>query len=358
MDNILWADSIPGRSVSNQAGDSCLWFSGTDYLGLAHHPVFLQFIQEGLLQMGTHYGSSRNNTLRLKVFEDSEQLLAEHLGAPDALTVSSGIWAGQLLMKMLPEILPQPYKIYYAPSVHPAIVGEGYERTEMPWKQWALKLAGQISAADPRQTHVIITDATGAPWVEQFDFSVLDQIPSGQQIILIIDDSHGFGILGDEGRGTRLNIKPRHRLDIISVGSLNKGMGIPGGVIAGDSHYLQKIRNSGWYSGASPFSAAYAFALCKMIKTGVYLKQYDMLMQNIDYLNKEGMYNAAAWTSFEGYPVFCSRQQELQKLLLDHNILTSCFAYPTINDNPVVRLVVNAAHTREDLRKLTDVLIK
>jgi 8-amino-7-oxononanoate synthase len=355
MDNI-WSDSIPGRSVNN-GGTEYLWFSGTDYLGLAHHPAFLKYIQDGLLQMGTHYGSSRNNTLKLKVFEETEQLLADHLGASDALTVSSGMWAGQLLIKMLPQIITEPYSIHYAPKVHPAIAGEGFISLDIPWKKWAEGLVDQISAEKRDILHVVISDATGAPWVEQFDFTIFDQLPEGHRIFLIIDDSHGFGVLGKEGRGTRLSLKPRSELEVITVGSLNKAMGISGGVIAGSNHYLQKIRSSGWYSGASPLLPAYAYALGKMIRSGVYLEQFEILTQNVDFLAKEGLYASPEWTCFDRYPALCSRNVDLQRMLFDNNILTSCFAYPTINDRPVVRLVVNAAHTKEDLKKLLAVLL-
>ncbi len=357
MNRILWANAVPDRSVLAEGQEEMLWFTGTDYLGLAHHPEFLHFIQEGLSQLGTHYGSSRNNTLRLKIYEEAETLLAGYLGAPAALSVSSGMWAGQLLLKMLCHIIPEPFQVHYAPQVHPAIAGEGYKAEAGSWKGWAEELIQKISSEKRKSTHVILTDGVGSPWVEKYDFSVFQKLETDQQVVLIIDDSHGFGIVGDEGRGTQSAIVPQPGLDVISVGSMNKGLGIPGGVIAGDSRYLHQIRSSGWFSGASPFSPAYAYALVRMIRSGIYQTQFNCLRQNLDFLEKEGLFASPDWTGFEGYPVLCSENQRLHQKLMDHQMLTSCFAYPTAQDNPVVRLVINASHTQSDLKKLGSVLL-
>lgn len=358
MEQIVWTRRIPDRLVNTDSPDiEMLWFSGTDYLGLAHHDTFLHYIQEGLSLLGTHFGSSRNNTLRLKIFDEAELLTAQYLGADDAMILSSGMWAGQLLIKMLPKLIGQAYHIHYAPQVHPAISGEGYQPALTSWKDWAENTVKEISADTSGQIHVIVTDAVGAPWVEQYDFSVFNQLNTLQKIVMVVDDSHGLGIIGKEGRGTGLGLMDNNSLEVITVASLNKALGIPGGVIASKNDYLNCIRSSAWYSGASPLSPAYSYALCKMIESGTYRQLNHKLRQNLDYLKDRGLFASADWVSFEGYPVFCSKNQSWHQKLMNNNILTSCFAYPTMHDVPVLRMVINAAHTESDLKKLADTLI-
>ena len=100
MTETLLTHSLPGRTVTLDSGEDFLWFSGTDYLGMGSNEAFGAYLAEGFARYGTHYGSSRNGSLRLAVYEDAEESLATYADAPAALVVSSGMWAGQLVMNV------------------------------------------------------------------------------------------------------------------------------------------------------------------------------------------------------------------------------------------------------------------
>ena len=71
-------DHLPGRSL-NYKNEEWLYFSGTAYLGLTHHPEFHIHLREGLKRYGANFGGSRLSNMKLSVFQEAEVFLAEWL---------------------------------------------------------------------------------------------------------------------------------------------------------------------------------------------------------------------------------------------------------------------------------------
>lgn len=89
-----FTEELPGRTlISNH--EEYLWFGGTSYLGIPHHPQFKENFADAISRYGISWGSSRNNTVQLSIYEKAEIELANFAKMPAALTVSSGMWAGQ-----------------------------------------------------------------------------------------------------------------------------------------------------------------------------------------------------------------------------------------------------------------------
>jgi len=364
--SIYPASHLPGRKVILNNGQEYLWFSGTDYLGMGHHEGFLAFLREGISIYGTHFGSSRNNSLRLDIYEQAELALTQFSGASAALTTSSGIWAGQLLIKELPAVIsgfskgrnPFP-KIHhhYAPRVHPALWGPSFASSQISWADWAKNTVSEIQESNHDDFHVILTDSVGSPFVENFDFSLFNTLPFYRQILLIVDDSHGLGIIGKSGNGIYSELAAIQQVKLIVVSSLNKAMGIPGGVIFADEDIITTIRQSPFFSGASPTAPAYMFALDKLLESNAYKAAYDQLQNNIGQVC-DSLAETNLFVSKKGYPVFCSLDVYLFDFLQDHGIMPSCFSYPKATDPAVTRLVISAIHQKEDLDRLAEVCLK
>ena len=352
MNKILLSDSLPGRTVTLADGREFLWFSGTDYLGMGHDETFQAHLVAGLRRYGTHYGSSRNGSLRLTVYEEAEASLAVFVEAPAALTVSSGMWAGQLVLSN-PKF--SSAQIHYAPRVHPALWGPGYVSQELVWSEWLRQTIRTIQQSDERQTHVVCTDAVGSPWVEKYDWERLHELPKDRQILLIVDDSHGLGVLGQSGTGVFSQLPQKNNLRSIVTASLNKALGVPGGVIFADDDLIQGIRLSPRFAGSSPAAPAYFYALQQNLAKGVYRDAYDRLRANVRYFTKK-LSRPNLLESIENYPVFCSRDPNLYHCLLENKILTSHFSYPQPTDPAIARLVLTASHQKEDLDQLAEVL--
>ncbi|MFD1819485.1 7-keto-8-aminopelargonate synthetase [Pseudarcicella hirudinis] len=339
-------DHLPGRTLMVE-GNEFLWFSGTSYLGMAFQPEFKENLFEGLQYYGASWGSSRNNTVRLSIYEEAESALAQFCNMPEALTVSSGILAGQMVVKFVEWLENQNGKnqqtaYYYAPKTHPALWKSNTILPAQRYQNWANELPGKIrhSTADH---FVIFSDSVGSPYVETFDFEWLANLPNDKNISVIIDASHSLGI--------QLPVfKHPENVRLVITSSLNKAMGMVGGVILSDAQTIQFIRNLPVFAGASPMMPALLYAFTKSQE--VYERQRIKLMKNIqaftDKLNPESVLEG-----LENYPAFCTHAEGLHDFLKENGIITACFPYPSIYDKPVTRLVISALHTQEDLSKLS-----
>ncbi|MDQ6480955.1 pyridoxal phosphate-dependent aminotransferase family protein [Dyadobacter sp. LHD-138] len=365
--NIYPASHLPDRKVRLNNGKEYLWFSGTDYLGMGHHEGFLSYLKEGFSMYGTHFGSSRNNSLRLSIYEETEMALAKFSGAPAALTTSSGMWAGQLLVKELPGIivsglpdsllhLPKIH-CYYAPDLHPALWGLEYICDDVSWEEWAQDTVWRIQNSDQDDIHIICSDSVGSPFVQSFDFSIFRQLPFSRQIFLVVDDSHGLGVIGKDGTGVYQELSSFSQIRLIVTSSLNKAIGIAGGVILGDENVVETVRKSPFFAGASPVVPAYMYALKKLLDTNAYPEAHQRLLSNIQYVATR-LKRTKLFVHKKDYPVFCSLDNKLFDHLEENEILCSCFSYPQPTDPPVTRLVISAIHQKEDLDRLAEVCMK
>lgn len=357
--NAYHTSKLPGRTVTTTDGRDFLWFSGTDYLGMGHNEDLRRHLHSATETFGNHYGSSRNNSLRLDIYEKAEAQLADFLQTPAAAIVSSGMWAGQLVMKEIRNIVrwdSANTKLYYhyAPGVHPALWANPLEGSKLEWKTWAEETVGQINASSPEVTHIICSDAVGSPMVKAFDFSIFNAIQDPSNTWLIIDESHSLGVLGTNGKGISVQLSEALLPQTIFASSLNKAIGIPAGAIWGAKRVVDTLRKSPWYAGASPPPPAYAYALKALLKDDVYRQQRTRLLNNVSLFTRQ-IGSSSLFESIAGYPVFCSSNAALFDHLLANGIMASCFPYPSLADAPVTRIAISSLHQKEDLDRLAEV---
>ncbi|MCE7068280.1 aminotransferase class I/II-fold pyridoxal phosphate-dependent enzyme [Dyadobacter sp. CY326] len=355
-------NQLPGRTVLTREEGKYLWFSGTDYLGMGHNETFRSFLIEGFDKQGLHFGSSRNNTLRLAIYDETELELAEWIGSEAALLTSSGMWAGQCVMKIIESIIHtsaayQRIQYHYAPKAHPALWGNEHAFTSGLWSEWANGVVRKINEAPENIAHIICTDAIGSPVIEAFDFSIFANLSDKRNVWIVLDESHTLGINGASANGLYQSIAMLEKMHVVMVSSLNKALGIPGGVIACDAQTAELIRHSAWFAGASPSAPAYIYALKTLLETNHYQKQSALLAENVAYFSKL-LKSSDIFQSVAGHPVFCSEGSALFETLLSNGIMASCFSYPSANDAPVTRIAISTLHQKEDLNRLAEVCNK
>lgn len=326
---------------------------------MGHNEDFRRYVHSATETFGNHYGSSRNNSLRLDIYDDAEQQLAHFLKTESALIVSSGMWAGQLLMKEVENVVQRKRDIsrifyHYAPGVHPALWGHGFQRNNGEWSEWIMQTARKINATEPDVAHIICTDAVGSPMVKAFDFTLFNAIQNSANVWLIIDESHSLGVMGARGNGVMEQIHPKLSKQTIFASSLNKALGIPAGAVWGSKSVVEMVRKSPWFAGGSPPAPAYAYALKTLLEQSKYAAARALLMKNIGYINAK-MEGTALFKCIEGYPVFCSSNAALFEHLLENGIMASCFPYPSPADAPVTRIAISSLHQKEDLDRLAEV---
>ena len=338
--------SLDGRSVQIEEKDF-LYFSGTSYLGMNTHPDFQALILEGMRLFGTNYGGSRLSNLKFEIYERTENYLAQLCSMEAALTCSSGTLAGQILS----QYLSQHYQLVYAPKTHPALSRNQLQKernTEQHWKEVIIEETHKNN-----KTFAILCNAIDPLYLQAKDFSWLEQLPKNKKTILVLDDSHGMGILGKQGEGIISQIHIPPQVEVIISASLAKAFAIPGGVILGAEKHIEALKKQPLFGGASPIIPAYLHAF---LNAGIlYQEQLSKIELNIQQF-VSGLQNDSHFRFLSNYPVFYTANQELADQLKQKGILISSFPYPTKNSPCINRIVLNAAHTQKDIADLVDAL--
>jgi 8-amino-7-oxononanoate synthase len=330
----MTVDGFPDRKIRVN-GVEYLYFGGTNYLGITTNPDFQNILFESIKKWGTGFGSSRNSNIKLSIYETAEKLLAKNIGTEAALAVTSGMLAGKLVVEHLSNTIDA---VFHFPDTHPALMS----LSSLPVMENG-KLNPRIF--DPTISKItVVTDAIPSLYVEPIDLNILFDIPKEKEITLVIDESHSFGIYGNEWQ----KALEKENIKIIRIASLAKALGISGGVIAGNSDFISEIRNLNSFIGASGMNPAFLETYSNAQE--LYQSQKQKLKQNLDYIDKNFI-NRAGFTFNPTYPLIYFESEVVSKKLLKNKIITTSFKYPT-SSGKLNRIVITSNHTTLDLEQL------
>lgn len=335
-------------------GKSHLFFGGTAYLGLNRHPEFINLFIEGIKRYGINNGTSRTNNVQLGIYDQAEEYVAAKFGFHDAILLSSGFLAAQLAVRHLAKDY-QAQDILYSPFSHPALWLNQNPNVKGTFEEWAEQTVHRINQSSSQQ-FLVISNSFDNIIPQRFNFNIFKEIHPDKQVQFIVDDSHGLGIFHPDRTTIASQLIPNHlaaNLKLCVVASMAKGLGIDAGAILTDSHTVNKLRQTGVFIGASPTAPAFLYAFLQGEK--IYHTQWDKLQENINHFTKR-LPQTETWQYLSGYPVFHKPGTAYAKKLAERSILISSFPYPDPSDQPLDRIVLNAAHSREDLEILLSIL--
>ena len=327
-------NEFPDRIITID-GIEYLYFGGTNYLGITTNIDFQNIVFESIKKWGTAYGSSRNSNIKLSVFETAEKLLAKNMNTDAALAVSSGMLAGKLVMEYLSKTSQE---MFYFPDVHPALMNP----LSLP-----IIVNGKLNSKlfDKSNSEIIVlTDAIPSQYVEPIDLSILLEIPNHKKITLVIDESHSFGIYGNEWQ----KALEKENIKIIKIASLGKALGIAGGVIAGGKAFISEIQSQDTFIGASGMNPAFLETYSNAQE--LYLSQKQKLQQNLNYIDTHFI-NRKGFIFDVNYPVIYFDDEVLSRKLLENKIITTSFKY-TNTSGKLNRIVITSNHSIQNLEQL------
>lgn len=340
---IHYTDAFPGREIS-VAGKSYLYFGGTSYLGLQTNPEFQELYIQNIRKYGTNYGASRKSNIKISVFDKAEASLASIIGSESCTTLSSGYLAGQLVAKHFDS---DAYTCFYAPNSHSAL----FQKDTKPFENFK-ELLQSINASSADKTPVLFLDSIDTLECCYPNFNGL-QSESLKDIILVVDDSHGIGIMGENGTGAYQIIKNMKPKELIVCSSLGKGFGIQAGTVFGTKSRIEALINTNFFGGASPATPAAIATLYQA--NSIFKKQRAKLKENIDlFIQETNLLNQFHF--IEAHPTFSFENAELATYLEDNGILITNFNYPHDAGPLMSRIVISAAHTKSDIQQLATVL--
>lgn len=347
MPEKLTISSHTGRTVLRN-NEEFLVFAGTAYLGIPQNETFRNLLIEGFQRFGTNYGSSRNGNVVFGIYEEAETRLAAMVGSDAALTVSSGMLAGQLVLRQFEDHA----HLFISPGIHPALRPLNYQSRIQTYEQWTDHVLKELRSHKFPEA-VIFLNTIDILHAKRYDLRWLQALPDDLRLIVVIDDSHGFGLIGEQGAGHWPLLPKSPSIERIMVSSMGKALGLPGGVIAGSENRINKIKSDGVFVGGSPLIPAYLHAFVN--SQSIYEQERDKLrtLRNHFAILTESLKKTI---TSEGLPVFHINNTEIAEKLLHHHILLSSFPYPTPQSEPVTRVVLNSTHIKEDIEQLANAL--
>ncbi|WP_340066764.1 aminotransferase class I/II-fold pyridoxal phosphate-dependent enzyme [Ascidiimonas aurantiaca] len=332
-------DTFPGRTFQSQ-GKTWLYFGGTAYLGLQTLPEYQETYQNNIKIYGTGYAASGMANVRLSIYEKAATFLAKFTGNESALTVSSGYLAGQLLASYFHK--PQ-FTCYYAPETHSSLHSINSFNAGS-FDTLISEIKNHIASGQP-QIPVVFFDSVISSGDNYPSFAWLKTLPL-EKIILVADDSHGFGVLGPDGCGVARTLKAFHPLELIVCGSLGKGFGIQAGVICGMQKRIESLQKKEMFIASSPASPA---SIATLLESIVLFRQQQALLHSHIKRFHSLILPGHGLSYLKTYPVFTFSDKKLIEFLRSRGIEITSFRYPNENSDLINRIVLSAMHTERDI---------
>ncbi|WP_276167292.1 aminotransferase class I/II-fold pyridoxal phosphate-dependent enzyme [Zobellia alginiliquefaciens] len=333
-----YIDTFPGRKIKLN-GVSHLYFGGTSYLGLQTDDDFQNLFINNINKYGTNYGASRKSNIRLRVFDEAESYLANLVGSEGCITLSSGYLAGQFLAQALNT---KQHHFFYAPNTHSAL----YQTIKKPYTTFAaLNIAIHEHLASSKTTPIVFLDSIDFSGCNYPNFEALKVLPL-EDVILVVDDSHGLGIVGENGGGVYSILSKLKIKELIVCGSLGKGFGVQAGAIFGTGERIHSLTETSFYGGASPATPA---AMATLVEADIiYDIKRKRLQRNIDHFSRH-LKKRKTFHFMKGHPAYTFSDVQLTEYLEANRIIVTSFPYPDESAPLMSRIVLSAAHKKKDI---------
>ncbi|MDX5340323.1 MAG: aminotransferase class I/II-fold pyridoxal phosphate-dependent enzyme [Cyclobacteriaceae bacterium] len=328
---------------------SYLFFSGTSYLGIDYDRQYEAVLMDCIRQYGFNHGLSRVNNLQLKIFDEFENFFAKKAKAEAAAVMSSGFLAGISAWQWL---YPQAELCWIAPDTHPAILPSSLKPDfQLSFTQWKNQCIAQAELLSSRKI-LILGNAVDPLRAEIHHYDWIKEIAQKHEVTLLIDDSHAFGVLGNGIFGTYAQWKDS-KINLVVSGSLGKGLGMPAGIILGNTQVIEGIKSQAIFTGSSPCAPANLQAFLKT--QDIYKAQHQKIRDLSGIFNQETE-ELSAISGSRNFPVFILNEDSFPEKLEKNNFVISSFAYPHPNSPKINRIVLSGYHTLGDLMALLEIL--
>ncbi len=373
----LKVSQSPSAPVMNINGRSMLTFCSNDYLGLANHPALTQALIDGAKTYGAGSGASHMISGHSQAHDELEKALAHtqssFIPSVKALFFSTGYMANMAAITGLSALNDARMTIFSEELNHASLI-DGI-RLANKQNQANIKIyphqdtqaLEQLLIEDQQAFKLIITDAVFSMDGDIAHLEDLLNLAEKYNALLMIDDAHGFGVLGDQGLGI-LNMFGITATDprasrIIYVGTLGKAAGLSGAFIAAHQDLTEWIMQKGRsyiYTTASP--PAIAHGLLKSLELMRDTQHRNQLIKNIDYWKKH--LKLKKWqlmpSSTAIQPIVIGSNANALKvaqMLDEKNIWVPAIRPPTVPEGTArLRITFSATHTTEQIDQLMKAL--
>ena len=355
-------DSPPDREI--RIGDKTLLnFCSNNYLSLANHPSMIEAATAAASRYGTSTSASHliagHNTLH----EDLEGKIAEFTGAEKAILFSTGYMANLAV----PDTFLGRNDLLVQDRLNHASIIDGGKITNakvLRYKHNDADAAERLLEATEHNRKLLITDSVFSMDGDVAPIARLHSACKKHDAVLMVDDAHGFGVIGDTGKGSLETVGLTPSGNILMLGTLSKACGSFGAFVAGDAVYIDTLLQHARpfiYTTAlpSPVVAASIKAL-ELIQTEAWRR--EKLNENVTYFRSqaEQAHIPLAPSSTPIQPVIIGDNQTTLKIsqnLFQKGFMVVAIRPPTVAVGEArLRITLMTDHTKEDMDRLIDCL--
>lgn len=359
--NLLWnPKTLEGPSCAKSiiAGKQVVMLCSNNYLGLSTNRLLKKAALEAVRKYGAGSGSVRPIAGTMDIHIKLEETIARFKHTEDALYYNSGFTANS---GAIPALLREGDYVISDSLNHGSII-DGvrltkavrtiYQHRDMAELETRLKEAQEKAA----KRTVIITDGV---FSMDGDIAPLDQIvklAEQYHAVVYVDDAHGDGVLGENGRGITNHFKVEGKVDV-DMGTFSKGFGTMGGYIAGSKTLKKYLLNKSrtWLLTGShpPATVAASIASLELLeKNDKFVKK---LWRNTKYFKKAlkqlGFDIGISETPIT--PVFTYDEGKARKMserLFEEGVYVLPIVFPMVAKGKArLRMMMTAEHSKEDL---------
>ncbi len=362
-----------GTEPTCRIGDrELVMLASNNYLGLARHPSVLEGARDLLEIHGVGPGGSRVLCGNIDVLTELERRVAHLVGTEDALTFPTGYMANVGAIKGIldPVLGVLPYRkgaaAVIADESNHATVFDGIALSHARRYLYAHNdiddLVRKLEQARDHHPRMIVTEGVFSVDGEVSPLPEIVAVAERYDAILMIDDAHGIGVMGERGGGTLEHFGLQGRADLV-MGSFDKALGGMGGFLAGRRDVITYLRMSSRpYMSSSALPGVLAGAMIRAIERCIHGRELRArLRANADHLREELRalgFRILGNGELPVVPVVIGEEEAaiaFSRRLLDLGVYLPPFRWPVVPKGTArVRASVTALHQPEHLSRAVE----
>lgn len=344
-------------TIRIQGGQKVLNLCANNYLGLANHPEIIKAAQDSYEKWGYGLSSVRFICGTQQIHKELEKRISEFLGTEDTILYSSCFDANTGLF----ETLLAAEDAVISDNLNHASIIDGIrlcKAQRLRYENFDMKdLENKLKLAQSARFRLIATDGVFSMDGTIAKLNQICELAEKYDAMVMVDDSHGVGVLGKRGRGTHEHCNVIGHIDIIT-GTLGKALGgASGGYTSGRKEIIEFLRQRSrpylFSNTLAPAIVAASLKVLDILSASPDLR--DKLMDNTRYFRNKIAELGLNVISGE-HPIVpimlgdAILAQKMAQKLLERGIYVIGFSYPVVpKDAARIRTQISAAHSKQDL---------
>jgi glycine C-acetyltransferase len=336
-------------------GQKVVLLSSNNYLGLAEHPALREAAIQAVERYGCGAGASRSIAGTMELHRELEERIARFKGCEEALLFSTGYMAN---IGLLTTVVEEDDLIVSDEFNHASIVdGCRLSRAEVwVYRHRDMNHLEELLKKSAHRRRLIVTDGVFSMEGDIAPLPAIRALADQYGALVMVDDAHATGVLGEGGRGTAEYCNLTGRIDI-QMGTMGKALGGFGAYIAGSrdliNYLINRCRTFLYTTALPPAIAAMALAALEVVEGEP--QRRTRLWENTAYF-KEGLERLGFNTGMSETPI-CpilvgdnALTMEADRRLMARGIFAQGIRPPTIPpQGSRLRAALMATHTKKDL---------